>query len=106
MTMAEARAAWERGEPVMIVEYRKSIAEVIEWRDKGTQKPMTAPVLRHTVESASASLTVTERVPDTFNALGYKSPFKKSAKVVLWLTEWKQERGTISARGVLSEIVG
>jgi len=103
--MAEAVKAFERGEKVMLCEYRKSVAETINWRDKGTQKPMTAPVLRHTVETATESLTVTERVPDDFNVVAFKAPMAKGAKCLVWLSELKQERGNVSARGTLSEVL-
>lgn len=92
------------GELVAVVEYRKSIAEVISWRDKVSGKAMKAPVLRHTVETATASVSVAERVPDDWDAAKYTPPFKKGDKVALWVTEWKTERGSVSARGELSPI--
>jgi len=101
MKKAEAIKQWEVGSFLIPVEFRKSIAEVIAWRDKATGKAMTAPVVRHTVETATATLTVNERVPDDFNVGNFKQPFEKGKRVLLSVTELHQERGNFTARGVL-----
>lgn len=89
------------GEPLLLVEYRASSAEVIKWRDKVSHQALSAPTLRHTVEYSKGSMAVSERVDDKFDASNYKAPFKKGDKVVLRFTNWQQQKGAVTAQGTL-----
>jgi len=103
--MADLVNDFKNGVPVLIVEYRKGMAETISWRDKASGKAMTAPVVRHTVETASASVSVAERVEDTFDTSKFVQPFAKGAKVAFYPSEMTTERGQLSARGVIVGIL-
>jgi len=86
-------------------EYRHSKAENLQWRDKTSGKSMHAPVLRHTVETSEATISITERVPDDFDVVGFKSPYSKGQKVLVTLTELKLDKGNLSGRGSLTPVV-
>jgi len=101
ITKAEALAQLQGGVFGAFVEYRMSTAEVINWRDKATGKAMSAPIVRHTVETATASIAVAERVPDDFNVAAFKPTIKKGAKCFLVMSEYMTERGSVKARGEL-----
>jgi len=101
MKQPDAIKNWLAGVPLMVVEFRKSSAETINWRDKVTGKAMTAPVLKHTVETEKTTLLVNERVDETFDVSSYKSQFVKGAKVLLEFSEWHTEKGQTSCRGKL-----
>lgn len=88
----------------MLVEYRSSKAEKIRWRDQKTGQALEASVLRHTVENASGSMVVNERVDDKMDVEHYQPPFSKGERVVLTLTEYKVERGMIQTRGKLDKL--
>lgn len=103
--LSEVKKEWESGIPVLLVEYRKSMAEQINWRDKASGKMMHAPVLRHTVETATASVMVTERVADDFKVDGYQAPFAKGQRVALYATELATDKGQLSARGQLVKVL-
>jgi len=107
ITKAEALKQVESGVLGTFVEFRKSIAEIIKWRDKaGSGKMLQAPTLRHTVESETSTISVNERVEDTFDVLTYRPPFEKGAKCFLIVTEYRTERGNVSARGELIPLKG
>jgi len=86
-------------------EYRHSKAEMLQWRDKTTGKAMHAPVLRHTVETTTATISITERVADDFDVAGFKPPFTKGQKVLVELTELKLDKGNLSGRGSLPPVI-
>lgn len=104
MKKADAVKLWESGAMCVVVEFRRSIAETISWRDKTSGKALTAPVVRHTVESGIATITVNERVADDFNVAAFKPPFEKGARVLLQFTELHTEKGNVSARGTLTAL--
>jgi len=84
-------------------EYRHSKSEVIKWSDAKTGRAMSAPVLRHTVEFGSESVTVNERVPQDMKLEDIKVPFSKGQLVVLRVEEFTRKLGMASARGKLEE---
>jgi len=98
------REEWERGELVVLGEYRMSKAELIQWRDKQTGKAMEAPMLRHTVEFGSISVQVAERVPDGTRVEDIHVGFSKGDKVAVYLTELTSTRGAVSAGGRLLKL--
>jgi len=104
--MADAQGMWAKGAVVVIVEFRKSQAERINWRDKSTGKAMTAPILRHTVETDRDVLVVSERVPENFDVENFKSEYAKGQKCLLSITELATERGLMTVRGELTPISG
>lgn len=89
---------------VAIGEYRHSKSEMINWRDKQTGRPMTAPVLRHTVEFGDQSVAVSERVPDGMKLEDIKVEFHKGETVVLHIEELTRSMGLVSARGKLERL--
>lgn len=93
-----------RGERVIICEYRSSKMENIAWRDKESGKAMSAAVIRHTLESGPDSVTVNERTAADFDSSKWVAPAKKGQLVALHFTEFKTERGLMSARGTLEII--
>lgn len=87
-----------------IGEYRHSKAEMINWRDKTSGRPMSAPVLRHTVEFGDQTVAVSERVPDGTKIEDIHVPFQKGDAVVLEVEEMTRNLGNVSARGRLSKL--
>jgi len=85
-------------------EFRFSSAETMKWRDKTTGKAMTAPILRHTVETATATVSITERVEDDFDVKAFVPEFKKGDRVMVELTELENERGSLKGRGTLTPL--
>ena len=81
-----------------------SKAEIIEWRDKTNGQMRSAPMLRHTVEVGSASVTVNERVPDGTKLEDIHIPFVKGDTVVLSVDEWASAKGLVTCRGKLEKL--
>jgi len=102
--LEEAVKRLSGGEVGAIAEYRFSKAEVMKWRDKESGKPLSAPILRHTVETAGQTIAITERVADDFDVLNYKPQFVKGQKVLVTITELTTVRGNTSGRGSLTPI--
>lgn len=101
---SEIMARIEKGERLIVCEYRSSKLETLNWRDKDTGKSMSAAVVRHTLESGPDSVTVNERTGNDFDAAKWVPPAKKGQMVALHFTEFKTERGIMSARGNLEVI--
>lgn len=101
MTKSQLMERVLAGEPLVLVEYRHSNAEIIKWRDKETKQALEAPTLRHTVETSRGSMAVQERVADSFNPQAYTPPFKKGQKAVLKFTVWQSQKGAVTANGIL-----
>jgi hypothetical protein len=101
ISLKDAAELWRQGAQCLVVEYRNTVAEVIQWRDRETQKMMTAPVLRHNVETQSGPLIVQERTGEGFDAAAYKSPFTKGQRYLLWFSELATQRGVTTGRGML-----
>jgi len=104
MTQKEAIAAFEQGQPVVLVEYRSSQCTVIEWRDKTTGKPEKFPKLTHNVELGILSVQVSERVTGDLDPTKYTPSFKKGQRCVLRLTGFTQEKGCYKASGTLEAL--
>jgi len=96
------------GEPVIILEYRSSKCEQIEWRDKQSKEKMVGVFLRHNCESAAGvPFSVSERVTDkTLTPESYKAPFKRGTPVVLVYRSMITEKGHTSFNGSLEPLVG
>lgn len=96
----------EKGEFLTIGEYRHSKSEMISWRDKTNGRPMTAPILRHTVECGDTSVAVSERLPDSITKLEDIPPvkFAKGEPVILVLEELTKNLGLVSAKGKLEKV--
>ena len=88
---------------IAVGEYRLSKAEMINWRDKVTGKPMSAPMLRHTVEFGSQSVAVQERVADGTKIEDIHVTFNKGDAVILHVDEYTSAKGLVSCRGRLEK---
>jgi len=106
MKLSEAVAKWQAGDRLLFGEYRASKAEVIKYRDKTSHQMTEMKMLRHTVEIGSDSVQVNERVDDNFDVAGYKPPFTKGQKVVVFVDSLLIEKGVPNARGKLEAITG
>lgn len=102
--LSEALANWQKGAAVLLVEYRHSIAETIQWRDRASGKAMSAGILRHTCETEREAIIVNERQGDTFRPDDYVSPFKKGQRVLLHITNYTTERGVVKVDGHLQPV--
>lgn len=105
MTKQQMLDAFWAGSPILVVEYRSSRVDFIQWMDKATKQSLQAHLLRHTVEAGDKSFTVSERMPKDWTGEGYKPPFSKGTKCVLEFTSFKTERGITEASGKLLAIV-
>jgi len=105
MTKTEAVKLIEAGAFIVLGEYRMSQSEMLNWRDKTNGKPMSAPILRHTVEVGNRSIAVNERVPDGTKLEEIVVNFKKGDVVALHLDEMTANKGLVSCRGRLEKIV-
>jgi len=101
MTKSELVERVLKGEPLLAVEYRSSKAERISYRDKETKTAQVLVLLSHTVENATGSIRVSERVEDTFDPDKYVAPYEKGARVVLVLQSLQVARGITTASGKL-----
>lgn len=101
MTQKEAVEAFLSGKRVAVVEYRSSKAETINWRDKESNKALTAVFLRHNVEMDDITATVNERTAEGFKPEAYKAPFTKGQKCVLVFSDLTTVKGVTTSRGVL-----
>jgi len=112
MTEAQAVELFKQGRQVMLVEYRNSRVDKIEWADKVTRARKSADLCKHTVEAGALSFPVNERMPETWDAsaaaLAFsqgKLPFKKGTQCVLEFRSFKMEKGAISCDGNLSMLI-
>jgi len=97
---------FESGERVFIGEFRNHKIDHVTWRDQSSGRTMTGDFLKHSVESGSDSLLVSERTPVDFDPSKYVCPFKKGQKVLVSLTSLTQSKGVFSASGKLEPIDG
>lgn len=106
MKKEEAFKLFEAGKPVALVEYRGSIPEVINWRDKTTGKAMSMNRLTHNIECGPVSVQVSEIVKDgvPFNPETYVPPFKKGQQCVLLIDSFQRDKGQYKAAGKLEPI--
>jgi len=104
MLKAEAVKQWEAGKPLVCVEYRSSRVDHIAWRDKTNGRAMEANILRHTVETADGSVSVSERMADDWDGKTFTPPCEKGGRCVLIVSEWRVEKGVISIRGKLEKL--
>jgi len=112
MTESQAVELFKQGRQVMLVEYRNSRVDNIEWADKVTRVRKSADLCKHTVEAGPLSFPVNERMPEGWDAnraraefAEGKLPFKKGTLCVLEFRTFKTEKGAISAEGTLSLLV-
>ena len=101
MTERELIHAVRSGECIMVGEYRMSKAEEINWRDKTNGRPLSAVVLRHTVEFGDKSVVVNERVPSEVKLADVKWIWQKGQTVALKVSEYTSAKGVVSCRGQL-----
>ncbi len=101
MTKSEFNNSVDNGAFMVVAEYRSSVKEMLEWRDKLTGKPMSAPVLRHNVEVGDTACTVNERVADGVRLDDIVVKWRKGERVVIELSEMTRNKGAISCRGRL-----
>jgi len=88
-----------RGHPLLVAEYRRGNVEKINFRGKDG-KPAEMVVCRHTVETETQSIAVSEFVDkDKVDVNKWKPPFEKGAKIVIRLTGLERNQGAITARG-------
>jgi len=112
MTEAQAVELFKQGRQVMIVEYRNSRVDYIEWADKVTRARKSADLCKHTVEAGPLSFPVNERMPENWDAAkakvdfaAGKLPFKKGTVCVLEFRSFKSQKGAVEAEGTLSLLV-
>lgn len=91
MTKAEALKQIEAGEPMFLVEYRSTLCERFEFRDKDTGKPASFTKVTHNVEMGNRSFAVAEKVQDADPAT-YKSPFKKGQPCAFHVVSYGTDR--------------
>jgi hypothetical protein len=102
MTKAQLIQKVQNGEGVFAVaEFRSSFAETINYSDRKTGRPMSAPVCAHTVEIGGRSVRISEFLPDTVKPEDYKQPFKKGQMVVIEVAQLVTEKGNTSGRGAM-----
>lgn len=106
ITLADAVKSFQNGEKVLLVEFRHSKAETINYRDKVTQKPMAFSQIRHSIEVGDAPAVVAERVPEGFVPETYKSPLTKGTKALLRFDSCTVEKGITHFNGTLLPING
>lgn len=96
-----------QGKPLVIGEYRRSKAEVITWRDKESGRPMSAPSIRHTVETPDETFEVSDfiEVPEGKTAedivRAFVPLFNKGAEVLVVVKGWQAAKGVVKCRGEL-----
>jgi len=106
LSKSEATLAFLAGEQVIVVEYRGSKVDHVQWRDKQSQRAMSGDFLRHTVESNSASFPVDQRLAEGETAQAViaeleKAGLKKGDKCILRYTQLTSAKGRVEAKGVL-----
>jgi len=112
ITEAQAVEMFRAGRQVMMVEYRNSRVDFIEWTDKQTRQRKSADLLKHTVEAGALSFPVSERMPENWEADKAKAefakgqlPFKKGSQCLLEFRSFTSEKGASAASGTLYLIV-
>jgi len=81
------------GERLVVLEYRTGKAEVITWRDD-SGRIMTAPIVKHAMESATDAVSVSERVPENYDIGSFRAR-KKGEKCVVHVQSITVVRGAI-----------
>lgn len=89
------------GAPIMVVEYRSSSTETINYRNKETGRPEKMIKLTHNVEMGNIGFPVSERVPDNFEPDKYVSPLKKGQRCVLHFDRFYRDKGAWNVSGTL-----
>lgn len=105
MTAQQAIEQWQAGAMILLVEYRHSTAEVINWRDKATGKVESMNSLTHNIEAGKLSIAVRERVQGQLNVEQYKPPFQTGQKCILRVESLVREKGVWKASGALEPIL-
>jgi len=101
MTKAEAVKQWENGVLCVPVIYVGGIAETIRWRDEGTGKALTAPVVKHSIIIGTDVAIVAERVPDDYKVESFKPFCPKMTACLLTVDSKTVTRGVVQIRGRL-----
>lgn len=107
VTMAEAVAKFQAGQPCLLVEYRSSVAERIKWRDKESRATLEAPILRHNCEAVDGTpYIINERVDEKlFDEKAYRqTTFKKGDKALLQFATMVIDKGIKHFGGTLVPI--
>ena len=92
-----------QGKFLALGEYRSSRCEFREWRDRATQRVMSGNFLRHTVELDGVPVSISDKVAEGMKASEYRSPFEKGEPVVIHLRQLKEEKGSVTAFGMLEK---
>lgn len=104
MKLKDAIERFQAGSLMVIAEYRGTIAEVINYRDKLTGKAMSAPICNHSVEVGPYQIKLNERLQDGTDVKTLKVPFKKGQRVIMYLSGLTRTKGQLSADGTLEAI--
>lgn len=106
MKKEEAVKLFEAGRPMCFVEYRGTIPEVINWRDKTSGKAMSMNRLTHNIEAGPISVQMSEIVKDgvPFDPMTYVPPFKKGQQCVLLIDSFQRDKGQYKASGKLEPL--
>jgi len=91
---------------LLVGEYRATAVDKISWRDKVTKQAMSAEVIYHTVETATGSFKVNERLADGAKGETRLAEIRaegivKGKQVVVRYSEVTTERGNVSLRGTI-----
>jgi len=89
------------GERLCVLEYRTGKSETITWRDPSGRR-MTAPIVKHAMESKHDAISVSERVPDDFDIANFR-PRKKGERVVVHIASLTITRGAIQIQAAAIE---
>jgi hypothetical protein len=106
VTEKEAVQMFLTGNPVVLVEYRSSIPEVVEYRNKTTGAPEQFKKVTHNVEMGNLSVQVIERVTGELNPANYKPQFVKGQKCLMLIEGFQREKGAYKASGSLQVLKG
>lgn len=104
MTKLELQKRIEAGDCLIVAEYRRGVAETLKWRDKATRQAMSGPTIRHTVETATKSISVNERPDDGFVVDTFKQPLAKGSPCVVIVTMYQMQAGAVSVRGTVEPL--
>lgn len=104
MKRAQLAELMMEGAPIVVVEYRGTVADEIKYQDKKTGLAAVMQSLRHNVELGNLQISVKEYVPDGAKAKEIKVLFKKGQKLALHIKDLIQSKGFFSARGELELI--
>lgn len=101
MTVKEMQDRQLAGEPFLVVEYRSSAVEKINYRDKVTRMAMSMVSVTHACEFGSRPITIREKVADDFDPRNFVAPFTRGQMCVWKVESMLREKGLYRGEGTL-----